>query len=171
MNDVIYTPNHYTNHDIETIDVIEYVISEMSGANGYKLGNILEYTDRAPYKGKHHEDMTKANNYAHRLCTGSWAIPDTIKQVESCDDVAFICAGLPSVYAKLLGCTIRYALGKGWTRDLEKAKACAILLDTEIKHNSIYKMLNEQLPRQSWQGRSYVEVLSRCSNLPNPFDN
>ena len=68
------SPSHYTSGNVETIAKIEQVVDGLDAKSAYLLGNIIKYVDRAGLKdGEDAEcDLAKANNYAHRLCTGEW---------------------------------------------------------------------------------------------------
>ena len=70
--DEVEHPAHYTQDKIESIEIIEHTIAGLDGVNGYLLGNVLKYGLRAGKKGIADIDLQKANNYAHRLCTGEW---------------------------------------------------------------------------------------------------
>lgn len=72
MADKVYRPAHYTQGDIETIQVIEAIVNGLPGDAGYLLGNVLKYALRAGKKGDFNEDVLKGNNYAFRLVTGQW---------------------------------------------------------------------------------------------------
>lgn len=71
-HDQIEHPPHYTQGKVESIDIIERIIDGLDGEKGYHLGNVLKYALRAGKKGLTNIDLEKANNYAHRLCTGEW---------------------------------------------------------------------------------------------------
>jgi hypothetical protein len=60
LADNVNSPNHYTTGGIETIDFIE------AKKLGYNLGNVVKYISRADYKGKHLEDLKKAEWYLKR---------------------------------------------------------------------------------------------------------
>ena len=68
----VYSPTHYTSGAVETIRKIEAVVYGLPADAGYLLGNVVKYVDRAGKKGDLAADLRKANNYAHRLVTGSW---------------------------------------------------------------------------------------------------
>ena len=85
-------------------------------------------------------------------------------------DIEIICAGLPKLYEKLLGCTIRYALGKKWERNLELASECAAMLDTEIKRSKRIGKIGKFLPAASKLDRvNSAAALEEYSFLPDPF--
>lgn len=68
-------PAHYQAGAIETITKIEAVVDGLDARSAYLLGNVIKYVCRAGLKGTPEDAMTdlaKANNYAHRLCTGGW---------------------------------------------------------------------------------------------------
>ena len=67
MNDTVNHPEHYPDGSIEWI---EKVIDGLDAKSAYLLGNVLKYVIRAGKKND--DDLDKANNYAHRLCTGRW---------------------------------------------------------------------------------------------------
>jgi hypothetical protein len=68
------SPSHYTGGGVETVEKIEQVVDGLEAVQAYLLGNVIKYVDRAGLKdGEDAEcDLAKANNYAHRLCTGEW---------------------------------------------------------------------------------------------------
>jgi len=70
--DDINHPAHYTQGRIESIDIIEPIIDGLEGKHAAHLANVLKYALRAGKKGVADIDLEKANNYAHRLCTGEW---------------------------------------------------------------------------------------------------
>jgi hypothetical protein len=59
-NDPINHPAHYTHGGIEAIDVIE------AWELNYKLGNVLKYISRAPFKENYLQDLKKARWYLDR---------------------------------------------------------------------------------------------------------
>lgn len=61
-------PSHYQG-EMETIDIIEYVLSDINSKHTFALGNIIKYCNRANRKGKI-EDLDKAKWYAERLLNG-----------------------------------------------------------------------------------------------------
>lgn len=68
-------PTHYQAEPIETITKIEAVVDGLDARSAYLLGNVIKYVCRAGLKGSAGDattDLAKANNYAHRLCTGDW---------------------------------------------------------------------------------------------------
>lgn len=73
MSEQVYSPNHYTAGNIETIAKIDAVIEGLPAKEAYRLGQILRYFDRC--EDKHDDptqDLQKANNYAHKLVFGAW---------------------------------------------------------------------------------------------------
>lgn len=66
MNDNVNSPKHYQHGGIETIDIIQSMLTE-DEFKGYLKGNILKYRERANYKGKTEEDFAKAKWYHDRL--------------------------------------------------------------------------------------------------------
>ena len=61
----VYSPSHYTQACMETIDVIENSVPREHFC-GYLRGNILKYMLRYEYKGGI-EDLKKAQWYLNRL--------------------------------------------------------------------------------------------------------
>jgi hypothetical protein len=53
-------PDHYKQHGIETIDIIE------AWDLNYRLGNVVKYISRANHKGNYLEDLKKARWYLNR---------------------------------------------------------------------------------------------------------
>lgn len=73
MTEQVKSPAHYTAGNMETIEKIERVIEGLPADKAYRLGQVLRYFDRCERKHEDPEmDLAKANNYAHRLCTGEW---------------------------------------------------------------------------------------------------
>lgn len=73
MSEQVYNPSHYTAGSIETIDKILAVIEGLPAGEAWMLGQILRYFDRCEKKHESPmQDLQKANNYAHKLCTGAW---------------------------------------------------------------------------------------------------
>lgn len=60
MADPINHPGHYTQSDIEPIDVIE------AWGLGFHLGNVVKYIARAEHKGCSVQDLKKAAWYLNR---------------------------------------------------------------------------------------------------------
>lgn len=69
--DAVNHPSHYPSGSIE---IIESVVHGLPAEKAVALANVLKYVIRAGHKeGETLEsDLAKANNYAHRLVTGSW---------------------------------------------------------------------------------------------------
>jgi len=61
-------PDHYNRSGIETITIIEMLLTEEE-YRGFLKGNILKYRERAPYKGNAEEDYKKAKWYFDELMT------------------------------------------------------------------------------------------------------
>lgn len=59
-HDPVYSPAHYTDGGIETIDFIE------AKGLSYHLGNVIKYVSRAGKKGDSLEDLRKAHWYLER---------------------------------------------------------------------------------------------------------
>lgn len=73
MSEQVANPTHYTQGKMETIEKIERVIDGLPAKEAYLVGQILRYFDRCEHKHNDPEmDLAKANNYAHRLVSGSW---------------------------------------------------------------------------------------------------
>lgn len=72
INNMVDSPRHYCSGKLETIEKIKMVLEGIEGEAAYNLGNILKYFDRAGLKDDSAQDLSKANNYAHRLTTGKW---------------------------------------------------------------------------------------------------
>ena len=70
----VYHPDHYQiGNGLESQDLIDRVLEGIEGPAAYYLGNILKYYTRCTKKHATPDaDLAKANNYAHRLVTGSW---------------------------------------------------------------------------------------------------
>ena len=68
--DVINHPPHYTQGEIECIEVIKYINDKlnMKGYQGYCLGNFIKYIWRCNYKNGW-EDINKAIFYLDELLT------------------------------------------------------------------------------------------------------
>ena len=62
----VNSPDHYTIGGMETIDVLRAKLTPEE-YRGYLKGNILKYLCRANYKGKHDQDILKAEWYASEL--------------------------------------------------------------------------------------------------------
>ena len=71
-SDMVDKPSHYRSGGIETIKKIEAVVEGLPAKEAYLLGNAIKYIDRAGKKDDAYQDMSKANNYAHRLVYGEW---------------------------------------------------------------------------------------------------
>lgn len=65
-DDLINSPQHYKVGGYEAIDVIQAKLTPEE-FRGYCKGNILKYLMRANYKGKHNQDVGKADWYMERL--------------------------------------------------------------------------------------------------------
>ncbi len=57
----VFEPAHYTNHNIEPLDVIE------DWELGFHLGNVVKYIARYKYKGAPRQDLEKAQEYLSRF--------------------------------------------------------------------------------------------------------
>lgn len=65
-HDIVNHPSHYNHGDLETITIIEMLLTEEE-YRGYLKGNILKYRERAPYKRNAEEDYAKAKWYFDKL--------------------------------------------------------------------------------------------------------
>ena len=72
FSDSVDHPAHYESGEMPVIEIIESVIDGLDSKQAFFLGNVIKYVIRAGKKGDIHEDLAKANNYAHRLCSGQW---------------------------------------------------------------------------------------------------
>lgn len=70
-DDPVEHPAHYEG-PVEAIEVIETITEGLPSTSAYLLGNVLKYALRAGRKGEAAIDLSKANNYAHRLVYGQW---------------------------------------------------------------------------------------------------
>nr|DAI05817.1 MAG TPA: nucelotide kinase [Herelleviridae sp.] len=66
MKDNVNSPSHYTQGDIEVIEVIEYITAKYPEDIRYHIGNLIKYICRAPFKGKQQEDLDKSYWYLTR---------------------------------------------------------------------------------------------------------
>lgn len=71
---------YYRDGGVEAEDVIEAVTAGLSARDGWLLGNIIKYSIRCARKHENpDDDLSKANDYAHRLCKGMWRHEDGTK--------------------------------------------------------------------------------------------
>ena len=70
--DPVNHPSHYERDGKQTIEIVEAVIDGLPAKQAFHLGCLLKYVIRAGYKDDEETDLGKANNFAHRLCTGEW---------------------------------------------------------------------------------------------------
>lgn len=61
--DEIHHPDHYTWKGVECKDVIETMVTGLSGIEAYYMGNIIKYLYRYPKKGTLETDLAKAAQY------------------------------------------------------------------------------------------------------------
>lgn len=61
--DEIHHPDHYTWKGVECKDVIETMVTGLSGIEAYYMGNIIKYLYRYPKKGTLETDLAKASQY------------------------------------------------------------------------------------------------------------
>ena len=66
MSDPINSPSHYTQANMEVIDILKEVLTKDEFI-GYLRGNALKYQMRYKYKGNPGEDLQKAQWYVRRL--------------------------------------------------------------------------------------------------------
>lgn len=66
MSDKINSPSHYTQGSMETIDIIKAMTENLTGFEGYLVGNIVKYLHRFKYKNGV-EDLQKSAWYVQRL--------------------------------------------------------------------------------------------------------
>lgn len=66
-SDEIHHPDHYTWKGVECKDVIETMVSGLSGIEAYYMGNIIKYLYRYPKKGTLETDLAKAAQYMEFL--------------------------------------------------------------------------------------------------------
>ena len=71
--DVVNHPSHYTQGEIECIEVIKYINDKlnMQGYEGYCLGNFIKYIWRCNFKNGW-EDIDKAIFYLNELLAEQW---------------------------------------------------------------------------------------------------
>lgn len=62
-SDEIHHPDHYTWKGTECKDVIETMVTGLSGIEAYYMGNIIKYLYRYPKKGTLETDLAKAAQY------------------------------------------------------------------------------------------------------------
>ena len=66
--DDVNHPSHYCNRDMETIDIIEMIISiEKNPKVSYNMSNVLKYLLRFRDKGQDTKDLEKARWYLNRM--------------------------------------------------------------------------------------------------------
>ena len=63
MNDPVNHPSHYTNGNIEVIDIIGDNFSLVD----FCLGNVVKYVLRCQHKGKMVQDLKKARWYLNKV--------------------------------------------------------------------------------------------------------
>lgn len=74
--DPVNHPSHYQIGGIETLDLIEEMLSQEEFI-GYLKGNIIKYRERHPYKGKSDQDLEKAKFYWDLLQELEWKKGDS----------------------------------------------------------------------------------------------
>lgn len=65
--DEIHHPDHYTWKGVECKDVIETMVTGLSGIEAYYMGNIIKYLYRYPKEGTLETDLAKAAQYMEFL--------------------------------------------------------------------------------------------------------
>lgn len=70
--DLVDHPAHYEHGGRQSIEIVEKVIDGLPASKAFSLGCALKYVLRAGYKDDLETDLEKANNFAHRACTGKW---------------------------------------------------------------------------------------------------
>lgn len=65
--DTVNHPPHYTQGDIETIDIIKILTQGYTGYEGSLVGNVIKYLARANFKGNKAEDIQKSQFYLDKL--------------------------------------------------------------------------------------------------------
>lgn len=70
----VFSPSHYTDGGIETIEKIRAVVRNMTPFDAYCVGNVIKYIDRAGKKENEsaEEDLAKAANYLHMAIYRTW---------------------------------------------------------------------------------------------------
>lgn len=66
-SDEIHHPDHYTWKGVECKDVIETMVTGLSGIEAYYMGNIIKYLYRYPKKGTLETDLAKAAQHMEFL--------------------------------------------------------------------------------------------------------
>ena len=64
--DKVNHPDHYTQGEIETIEVIQYLTSDLKGIKAVCIGNVVKYVMRCNYKNGW-EDVEKAKWYLDKF--------------------------------------------------------------------------------------------------------
>ena len=67
VHPAVHHPSHYNQGDIETIDIIKELTKGYTGYEGFLVGNVVKYLDRAPYKESKEQDVKKAQFYLDGL--------------------------------------------------------------------------------------------------------
>lgn len=66
QHDLVNSPKHYTQGDLETIVIILDTIKHLPGREGYLVGNIIKYLSRYHFKNGQ-QDLEKARWYLNKL--------------------------------------------------------------------------------------------------------
>lgn len=64
--EMVEHPSHYNMSKYECIDVLQEVLKDLDGFEGFCIGNVMKYCWRLKYKGKPLEDAKKAAFYLKR---------------------------------------------------------------------------------------------------------
>lgn len=66
VKEMVEHPSHYNMSKYECIDVLQEVLKDLDGFEGFCIGNVMKYCWRLKYKGKPLEDAKKAAFYLKR---------------------------------------------------------------------------------------------------------
>lgn len=79
----VFVPNHYKEGPVETIEILESIVSsenrKLTPKQKFCVAQAVRYLLRAGLKGTEEDtlkDLQKADNYVHRALTGSWIDPE-----------------------------------------------------------------------------------------------
>ena len=67
VSSAVNHPSHYNQGNIETIEMIKEITNGYTGFEGFLVGNVVKYLDRAPYKESKEQDVKKAQFYLNSL--------------------------------------------------------------------------------------------------------
>ncbi len=81
--EVACDPNHYKEGPVETIEILESIVSsekrKLTPKQKFCVAQAVRYLLRAGLKGTEEDvlkDLQKADNYVHRALTGKWIDPE-----------------------------------------------------------------------------------------------